>query len=354
MLPIIAEFFDTTVDALLGVTEAAKEMQIDDFWQRLNRSDSSMEHTKILREAHHAFPRNTAFTTGLCESLLYSDNPINNPDALTEIQILAKDVLEHSTDIYERERVILALVETEDEETAEKLIAEHASGENMTRSQLLLRRYGYRKEGEKERYLFQQEAAQNLTDNLLNGLTIASGDIDEKIASYRTALATLDTLTGCTNPNVVSGDGVPDLWCGTRIHLGNRMAAFYALKGKKDTVYQILEDNVAFFEKVCSLSEGTILSYRTPGLNSLRYCVEQVFNTQPNCGPDFGRLYKTTYFKPVDPPIKANTISFFPTTFTWALTDRECWNEFNEMREESRFQALAKRMTDAIESKDPV
>ena len=64
-----------------------------------------------------------------------------------------------------------------------------------------------------------------------------------------------------------------------------------------------------------------------------------------------GVACKTLYFNPVNPPIKAASNAFFPTTYTWALTDRECWSEFDFMRDEPRFQALAKRMTDAVEWK---
>lgn len=211
MLPVIAELFDTTVDALLGVSEASKEKQTDEYVQKLNRSDSSAERTEILREAHRAFPRNTSFTAQLCEALLYSDKPTENPDVLAEMRVLAGDVLANSNDVWMRERVIYALVQAEEEEIANKLISEHAPGDNMTRSRLLLRRYAYRNEGDKERYLLQQEAAETFRNLLLNGFTDPAGDADEKITAYRTALSLLDTLTGCTDPNPVSGDGIPDL-----------------------------------------------------------------------------------------------------------------------------------------------
>ncbi|MBQ8368420.1 MAG: hypothetical protein IJY35_00395, partial [Clostridia bacterium] len=190
-------------------------------------------------------------------------------------------------------------------------------------------------------------------DVLLDGLYDPSDDMNRRIAVYRRSFAVLDTLTGCVNPNPVSGDGVPDVWCRIRIHLGNRLAAWYAKKGDRDAVYEILDDNVALFEKVCALREGTELTCRTPGLSLLKYRVKHSFDVQPNCAPDFGKRYKTTYFEPINPPIKADTHAFFPTTYTWALTDRECWNEFDCMRDEPRFQALAERMLNAIETRDP-
>jgi len=349
MLPVLAELFETSVDALLGVTEALKEQQISGFWEKLNRTESSRERTDILREAHHAFPRDLSFSARLCSSILYSDAPVNNPEALYEMRTLADDVLANASDVYLREEVIHALVRAEDEERTEALLVKYASGDSMTRSSLLRYRYGYRKEFDKERYLSQQDTAQALSDHLLGGLTDPSDDPDEKIAAYRTAIAMIDTLTGCTNPNPVSGDGVPDLWCGVRIHLGNRMAAWYAQKNDREAVYEILEDNVSFFEKVCALDKGAVLTYRTPGLSLLICEADYEFTTQPNCDADYGkRLYKTLYFNPVNPPIKTHSDAFFPTTYTWALTDRECWSEFDGMRDEPRFQALADRMTSAV------
>lgn len=353
LLPVIAELFDTSVDALLGVTDALKEKQISEFWGRLNRTESEQERTDILREAHRALPRNLDFTARLCSSILYSDDPVNNPEALQEMRTLAEDVLANSSDLYLRAEVITSLAKAEDDDRADTLISRYATDRYTTRSNLQRLRYMYRKEQEKERYLKQKDTADELMSSLLNDLNDPSDDPDEKIAAHRTSIAVIDTLTGCKNPGPVSGDGVPDMWCGTRIHLGNRLAAWYARKGDRDAVYEILEDNVTLFEKVCALPEGTVMTYRTPGLSSLVYETTHLFAPPPNASADYGkRLYKTLYFSPVNPPIHVYWESFFPTTYTWALTDPERWNEFDFMRHEPRFQALAKRMTDVIESKD--
>ena len=88
LLPVIAELFETSVDALLGVTEALKEQQISVFWEKLNRTESSRERTGILREAHRAFPRDLTFSARLCSSILYSDDPVSNPAALHEMRTL--------------------------------------------------------------------------------------------------------------------------------------------------------------------------------------------------------------------------------------------------------------------------
>lgn len=352
LLPAIAELFETSVDALLGVTEALKEQQISVFWEKLNRTESSRERTGILREAHRAFPRDLTFSARLCSSILYSDDPVSNPAALHEMRTLAEDVLANASDSYLREEVIASLVCAEDEERTELLLSKHSSG--ITRTGLLRQRYAYRRETAKERYITQRNTAEALSDQLLNDLNNPSDDPDEKIAAYRTSIAVIDTLIGCVNPNPVSGDGIPDMWSKTRIHLGNRMAAWYAKKSDRDAVYEILEDNVALFEKVLALPKGALLTYRTPGLSSLVYRTAHSFDMQPNCDADYGkRLYKTLHFipEPENPPFTAYYEAFFPTTYTWALTDRECWNEFDFMRDEPRFQTLAKRMTDAIEWK---
>lgn len=56
MLPVIAGFFGTSVDELLGISGAMREKRMEEYKARLSKTTDSSERLSLLRLQHAEFP----------------------------------------------------------------------------------------------------------------------------------------------------------------------------------------------------------------------------------------------------------------------------------------------------------
>jgi len=108
LLPVIASYYDITVDELLGCSEADKNKKIQQYNDeyKANSSQGKIEdNISLMRQALREFPNNLDFKAKLLHSLFFS----SNDDYLDECIELGEEILEKSTDDQQRYAAIQAL-----------------------------------------------------------------------------------------------------------------------------------------------------------------------------------------------------------------------------------------------------
>lgn len=102
LLPSIAEFFETTVDALLGTGKARAKERIDGFLRHgkeLMEAGELTEATDLLRSAVREFPNSYELQYSLFETLLKAYESGNHKDITeSEVSELGERILTYSTD----------------------------------------------------------------------------------------------------------------------------------------------------------------------------------------------------------------------------------------------------------------
>ncbi len=266
MLPVIAGYFDITVDELLGTAQVGKELRYDEYTLRikeLREQGKEEERIKLLRQMHAEFPDEYEIVCEFCSSVFRC------PEYLDEAREMVYDGLSRCTDTLTRERMIIWFSRIESEELLPNFLAEHSSIHDMREIRLLQLRY--QALGEHDKYnLARQGYMAELFRMCFTVLTDSRGcDCEENELILRNAAKCIDTLSGCKGDKPISGDGVPDLWIDVRCELGVRLIKVLTKNGKTDEAAAVFKDMTELIEKCYALADGTELSYRSPMLGDI-------------------------------------------------------------------------------------
>jgi len=102
LLPSIAEFFETTVDALLGTGKARAKERIDGFLRHgreLREAGDVLEAVDLMRSAVREFPNSYELQYALFETLLFAEEKESDVSVTeSEITELGERILTYSTD----------------------------------------------------------------------------------------------------------------------------------------------------------------------------------------------------------------------------------------------------------------
>lgn len=109
LLPMIAAYYEKTVDELLGCGEIEQNRRIEEVWKQYKEkwNEGRIEDAiSLMRGALKEFPHSLSFMSELAQALLYS----GNREYLDECIRLCEKVLEKSVDDEQRYRVLNTIV----------------------------------------------------------------------------------------------------------------------------------------------------------------------------------------------------------------------------------------------------
>ncbi|MBR4489558.1 helix-turn-helix transcriptional regulator [bacterium] len=264
LLPLIASFFGTSVDTLLGRTDEEKKKFCADLQQALTTATKEKDVKKtidLLREIRHNLREYRQYWFWGIYHDLWNSRLFKDERVLREMRLLSEEIFavcprnEHFP-------VIEEMAYMEDDENVGVFLDTYASREDQNRTRLLFNRYKMREEIDKI-----EPIRQFLLWFELEHILTAANDWQEYLckdaAHFRWFCETqLDYLNAvnCLAPDkkhIVSGGEELDLWCEPRIMLGLRYTRALSWLGEIDAAVDAFEDTVSIVEKVMSIKEDS-------------------------------------------------------------------------------------------------
>ena len=347
MLPMIASFFETSVDTLLGVTEEEKGKfcaELQQSFEAAVRAKDVQKTIEIMREIrrnlreyqHYWF---WGLYTEIWKVRLFRDEKI-----LEEMRLLAEEIFS-ACPKEQHYAVIECMSYMEDDEHIDAFLDAYASREDMARSTLLFKRYKMREELDKiepvRQYILWME---------LSHIISAANDWQEYLCKdpehfiwfCETQLNYLNAVNNLSpdKKNMISGGDKPDLWCEERIMLGLRYTAAFAKLGKMNEAYDAFEDTIRVIERIMSITDDEFeIGCSSPTFKGF------TLESKINWIEKDGKEYKEISMQHND---WWNWI--IPLDFKKAV--KNSW--FDAMRADSRFDKLFERLDKCVVCRDVV
>jgi len=339
LLPMIASFFGTSVDALLGSTDEEKKKFCDELTKEFEtavRSKDVGKSIELMREIRRNMREyNSYWFWGLFNEI-WKARLFREPGVLEEMRLLADTIF----DVCPRREhfsVIEQMAEMEDDEHIDAFLENYSTDWDISRSALLFRRYKIREELDKIEPVRQFILWQVLGD------TASANNWQEYLCQdaahwkwYSEVQLDYLNAANCLIPDRahrISGfDGV-DMWCMERIFLGLRYTVALSRLGETDAAYDAFDDTVSLLERIMAIpDEGEFeLGCSSPALKTFRLKAKFEWLT----GND-GLLHRELGMQSND---WWNWI--IPSHY---IRDAENDDWFREMRENPRFDTLFARL----------
>ena len=341
MLPMIASFFETSVDALLGVSEEEKEKfcaELQKSFEAAVRAKDVEKTIEIMREIRRNLKEYQHYWFWGLYREIWKARLFRDEKVLEEMRFLAEEIF-RVCDKDDHYAVIGWMADMEDDEHIGAFLDTYSSREDMARSMLLFNRYKMREELDKiepiRQYILWQEI-----DRVIG----AANDWQEYLCKdpkhfiwyCETQLNYLNAVN-CLSPDkkhLISGGTGPDLWCEERILLGLRYTASLAKLAEMDAAYDAFEDTIRVIEQVMSISEDEFeLGCSSPALKG--FTLKSKFYWMEYNG-------KECKYLGMEHQDWANCV--IPTDYQKAVKS----NWFDTMRADKRFDALFERLDKCV------
>ena len=341
MLPMIASFFETSVDALLGVTEEEKEKfcaELQQSFETAVRAKDVQKTIDIMREIRRNLKEYQHYWFWGLYTEIWKVRLFRDEKVLEEMRLLAEEIFSVCPK-EQHYQVIECMSYMEDDEHISAFLDAYASREDMARSMLLFDRYKMREELDKiepvRQYILWQElcrvigAANDWQEYLCK-------DPKHFIWYCETQLNYLNAVNDLSpdKKHLISGGTGPDLWCKERILLGLRYTASLAKLAEMDAAYDVFEDTVRIIEQVMSIPEDEFeLGCSSPALKG--FTLKSKFYWMEYNG-------KECKYLGMEHQDWANCV--IPTDYQKAVKS----NWFDSMRADKRFDALFERLDKCV------
>ena len=341
MLPHIADFFDVSLENLLGVAKADREIASKQMYEQLNKLPFDCpERTELLLQMNKEFPNDRAVLYNLCR---ITEN-LPKKRHFTNEMIRTANIAEHGLDNHTA-RAIGWLIDAEEEENAAALIDRYTQPLILCRELRLESRAQHQKNWDGYDIERQKNLISILNQFVFERLYVREMPIKQKIDGLTTLIAMIDALTGTVGQNPVSGDGIPDLWFPIRFQQGRVLACHLASINEKERALSIIEDLTNLHERFWTLPDQTLLTFRCSLLDRIKAPVQHI--TMPTLFADdkeqMMRPARLLHIKETD---THHMIWSYHTYRPYISHEWEC---FDSIREEPRLKACVRRMQETEE-----
>ncbi|MBQ4064494.1 MAG: helix-turn-helix transcriptional regulator [Clostridia bacterium] len=296
MLPTIASFFETSVDALFGCTEEEKKKYCDKLQISCEDAVKALNFDKtveLMREIRRNLKEYQEYWFWGLYNEIWKMQSFRNERVLEEMRLLTEEIIR----VCPKDQhfaVIECMANMEDDEHIDTFLDAYASREGMDRSTLLFNRYKMREELDKI-----EPVRQHVLWMEISHLVSAPNDWQEYLCQdprhfiwyCETQLDYLNAVNGlCPDKkHRVSGGIEPDLWCTERVLLGLRYTASLAKLENMDAAYDAFDDTIRIIEQVMSISEEVFeLGCSSPALKG--FTLQSTFHWLEKNGIEYKEL----------------------------------------------------------------
>ncbi len=339
LLPALAEFFGIGIDELMGATKEERKQASEEYYLRLNRTIDANERLSLLREIHREYPKDATIIWNLCSIT----DDLEEKRRLTD---LLMDVCDDDTRVY-IPQAIGWLINAEQENRVDALLQKYTVELELCREMRLEERYRYREEWKKYEIIKQNNLRKALLETVFPRLV---KDYPEKIDAKNSLFASqmrisiIDLLTEKTGMNLVSGDGIPDLWYPIRLQTGFRLSAQLAALGETEKALCVLEDITSLYEAFWNLPDQTILTYRSPVLDKIQARLHKCRMPSPIAAPDYNNnRFNARTLQSITADVELHEVCWSVWDYS-PLVIHSGWEWFDSIRRHPRYLACIARM----------
>ncbi len=262
MLPMIASFFETSVDSLLGVTEEEKKKRCSELQKSFEiavRAKDVQETVEIMREIRRNLKDYQQYWFWGMYNEIWEVRLFQDKSVLEEMRLLAEEVFRVCPKDQHYD-VIECMANMEDDEHIDAFLDAYASREDMSRSTLLFNRYKMREELDKiepvRQYVLWLELS-HIISAANDWQVYLCDDPNHFIWFCETQLNYLNAVNNLSPDKkyLVSGGTGADLWCEERIELGIRYTAAFAKLKRMNEAYDAFEDTLRVIEQIMFVTD---------------------------------------------------------------------------------------------------
>ncbi|MDD4164611.1 MAG: helix-turn-helix transcriptional regulator [Eubacteriales bacterium] len=334
LLPVIAELFGVTTDALLGMPEREKEKKAIDAIDMLSREAMKPEIDPAIVIPLIRDIKNNYLGCSCAWRLWVESNNrcYRHPEVLPEVRLMA-DAYREKTSFIESSFCIKTMALVESEEFIDEFFKKYTTTLDSSERELRFARYFELRNSEKfepeRRVKFYMTICTLLNTRTLIGWSDKESDL-KRAVTFQAEL--LDLIRDNRN------DDELDMWISRRLMLGFDNATCLAASGDVNGAVMLIGKNVCLLEKTMKITDKCILGCSCSWLDGM-VCEasEDYTNSRINPDEDEERFIKISIR--IGQLVLCNNV--YPSFYYKTLTD---FGNNNTLQENPQFSILTERV----------